>query len=127
MAHRCTSSRYLNDRPRYILGRTIPEAVGLLLAALLGYLAIQLTGRLPFTGAAGKWRLLLIFIPPAASVVVSFVFYADGVEPYARHLVGYTARHLWNVPARAWPLLAAWAPVRRACVALRGQPDEAVS
>jgi len=92
MAHKCKSSQYSNMRPRYVLGRTIPEAAGIAAAAALGYIAFQLTKGLTYGGQAGKMHLLVIFAAVALPLVIGFVFFMDGAEPYLRQVVGYLRR-----------------------------------
>ncbi len=92
MAHTCKSSQYSNMRPRYFLGRTIPEAAGIVAAAALGYSAFQLTKGMTYAGQAGKMHLLLIFAAVALPIVIGFVFFMDGAEPYPRQVVGYLRR-----------------------------------
>ncbi len=92
MAHRCRSSQYSNMRPRYFLGRTIPEAAGIAAAAALGYAMFQLTTGMTYAGQAGKIHLLLIFAVVALPLVIGFVFFMDGAEPYPRQVVGYLRR-----------------------------------
>jgi len=92
MAHRCRSSQYSNMRPRYVLGRTIPEAAGIAGAAVLGYAMFHLTTGMTYAGQAGKIHLLLIFAAVALPIVVGFVFFMDGAEPYPRQVVGYLGR-----------------------------------
>ncbi len=92
MAHRCRSSQYSNMRPRYVLGRTIPEAAGIAVAAVCGYLAFQLTSPLTYAGQAGKLHLLAIFAAVAVPIVVGFVFFMDNQEPYPRQVVGFLRR-----------------------------------
>ncbi len=92
MAHTCKSSQYSNMRPRYFLGRTIPEAAGIAAAAALGYSAFQLTKGMTYAGQAGKMHLLLIFAAVALPIVIGFVFFMDGAEPYPRQVVGYLRR-----------------------------------
>jgi len=104
MTHHCRSSQYSNHRPRYVLGRTIPEAAGIAGAAVLGYLMFGLTKGMPYGGQAGKMHLLLIFAAAALPLVIGFVFFADGAEPYPRQVVGYLWRRAYvavrSVPAR---------------------------
>jgi len=95
MAHRCRSSQYSNMRPRYVLGRTIPEAAGIAAAVVCGYLAFQLTSPLTYAGQAGKLHLLGIFAAVAAPIVVGFVFFMDNQEPYPRQVVGFLRRRTW--------------------------------
>ncbi len=92
MAHRCRSSQYSNMRPRYVLGRTIPEAAGIAAAVVCGYLAFQLTSPLTYAGQAGKLHLLAIFAAVALPIVVGFVFFMDNQEPYPRQVVGFLRR-----------------------------------
>jgi len=92
MAHRCRSSQYSNMRPRYFLGRTIPEAAGIAGAAVLGYAMFQFTTGMTYGGQAGKMHLLLIFAAVALPIIVGFVFFMDGAEPYPRQVVGYLRR-----------------------------------
>ncbi len=92
MAHHCKSSQYSNMRPRYVLGRTIPEAAGVAGAVVLGYLMFQLTRGMTYSGQAGKEHLLLIFAAVALPIIVGFVFFQDGAEPYPRQVVGYLRR-----------------------------------
>ncbi len=92
MAHKCRSSQYSNMRPRYFLGRTIPEAAGIAAAAVCGYLMVQLTGGMTYGGQAGKMHLLAIFAAVALPLVIGFVFFMDGAEPYPRQVVGYLRR-----------------------------------
>jgi len=92
MAHHCKSSQYSNMRPRYVLGRTIPEAAGVVGAVVLGYLMFQLTRGMTYSGQAGKEHLLLIFAAVALPIIVGFVFFQDGAEPYPRQVVGYLRR-----------------------------------
>jgi len=92
VAHTCKSSQYSNMRPRYFLGRTIPEAAGIAAAAALGYSAFQLTKGMTYAGQAGKMHLLLIFAAVALPIVIGFVFFMDGAEPYPRQVVGYLRR-----------------------------------
>jgi len=92
VAHKCKSSQYSNMRPRYFLGRTIPEAAGIAAAAALGYSAFQLTKGMTYAGQAGKMHLLLIFAAVALPIVIGFVFFMDGAEPYPRQVVGYLRR-----------------------------------
>ncbi len=92
MAHKCKSTQYSNMRPRYFLGRTIPEAAGIAAAAALGYSAFQLTTGMTYAGQAGKMHLLLIFAAVALPIVIGFVFFMDGAEPYPRQVVGYLRR-----------------------------------
>jgi len=92
MAHHCRSSQYSNLHPRYFLGRTIPEAAGIAAAAVCGYLMVQLTTAMTYGGQAGKMHLLLIFAAVALPLVIGFVFFMDGAEPYPRQVVGYLRR-----------------------------------
>ncbi len=92
MAHHCKSSQYSNMRPRYVLGRTIPEAAGIAAAAVLGYALFGLTRGMTYAGQAGKMHLLLIFAAVALPLVIGFVFFMDGAEPYPRQVVGYLRR-----------------------------------
>ncbi len=92
MAHKCRSSQYSNMRPRYVLGRTIPEAAGIAAAVVCGYLAFQLTSPLTYAGQAGKLHLLAIFAAVAVPIVVGFVFFMDNQEPYPRQVVGFLRR-----------------------------------
>ncbi len=92
MAHRCQSSQYSNMRPRYVLGRTVPEATGVAGAAVLGYLVFKLTHALPYRGQVGMLHLLLIFAMVALPLVIGFVFFMDGAEPYPRQVAGYLRR-----------------------------------
>ncbi len=101
MAYRCRSSQYSNMRPRYFLGRTIPEAVGIAGAAILGYLMFQLTHGMTYAGQVGKLHLLLIFAAVAAPIVIGFVFFMDGAEPYPRQVVGYLRRRTASLARRA--------------------------
>ncbi len=94
MAHKCRSSQYSNMRPRYFLGRTIPEAAGIAAAAVCGYLMVQLTKGMTYGGQAGKMHLLLIFAAVALPLVIGFVFFMDGAEPYPRQVVGYLRRRV---------------------------------
>jgi len=116
MAHKCRSSQYSNMRPRYFLGRTIPEAAGIAAAAVCGYLMVQLTGGMTYGGQAGKLHLLAIFAAVALPLVIGFVFFMDGAEPYPRQVVGYLRRRGVALVRRA--------PARvRACVqGARGRP-----
>ncbi len=104
MAHHCRSSQYSNMRPRYVLGRTIPEAAGIAAAAVCGYLMFQLTKAMTYGGQAGKMHLLLIFAAAALPLVIGFVFFMDGAEPYPRQVVGYLRRRtvalIRRVPTR---------------------------
>jgi len=101
VAHTCKSSQYSNMRPRYFLGRTIPEAAGIAAAAALGYIAFQLTKGMTYAGQAGKMHLLLIFAAVALPIVVGFVFFMDGAEPYPRQVVGYLRRRTVALVRRA--------------------------
>jgi len=101
MAHRCRSSQYSNMRPRYVLGRTIPEAAGIAGAAVLGYVMFQLTRGMTYAGQAGKMHLLLILAAVALPIVVGFVFFMDGAEPYPRQVVGYLGRRTMALVRRA--------------------------
>ncbi len=116
MAHHCRSSQYSNMRPRYFLGRTIPEVAGIVAAAVCGYLMVQFTGGMTFGGQVGKEHLLLIFAAVALPIVIGFVFFMDGAEPYPRQVVGYLRRRGVALVRRA--------PARvRACVqGARGRP-----
>ncbi len=104
MAHQCRSSQYSNMRPRYFLGRTIPEAAGIAAAAVCGYLMVQFTGGMTYGGQAGKMHLLAIFAAVALPLVIGFVFFMDGAEPYPRQVVGYLRRRtvaaIQRAPAR---------------------------
>jgi len=88
-------------RPRYFLGRTIPEAAGIAGAAALGYVAFQLTKGMTYAGQAGKMHLLLIFAAVALPLVIGFVFFMDGAEPYPRQVVGYLRRRAGATVRRA--------------------------
>jgi len=101
VAHKCKSSQYSNMRPRYFLGRTIPEAAGIAAAAALGYIAFQLTKSMTYAGQAGKMHLLLIFAAVALPLVIGFVFFMDGAEPYPRQVVGYLRRRTAALVRRA--------------------------
>jgi len=101
VAHTCKSSQYSNMRPRYFLGRTIPEAAGIAAAAALGYIAFQLTKGMTYAGQAGKMHLLLIFAAVALPLVIGFVFFMDGAEPYPRQVVGYLRRRAVAMARRA--------------------------
>ena len=101
MAHRCRSSQYSNMRPRYFLGRTVPEAAGIAGAAVLGYAMFQLTKGMTYAGQAGKIHLLLIFAAVALPLVIGFVFFMDGAEPYPRQVVGYLRRRTVAAVRRA--------------------------
>ncbi len=101
MAHRCRSSQYSNMRPRYVLGRTIPEAAGIAGAAVLGYAMFQFTTGMTYGGQAGKMHLLLIFAAVALPIIVGFVFFMDGAEPYPRQVVGYLRRRTMALVRRA--------------------------
>ncbi len=110
MAHHCRSSQYSNMRPRYFLGRTIPEAAGIAAAAALGYIAFQLTKGMTFGGQTGKMHLLLIFAAVALPLIVGFVFFMDGAEPYPRQVVGYLRRRAVALVRRAPTKVRAHAP-----------------
>jgi len=114
MAHRCRSSQYSNMRPRYFLGRTIPEAAGIAGAAVLGYAMFQFTTGMTYGGQAGKMHLLLIFAAVALPIIVGFVFFMDGAEPYPRQVVGYLRRRTAAAVRRT-------AAVRRAPARLRAR------
>ena len=101
MAHHCKSSQYSNMRPRYVLGRTISEAAGIAAAAVLGYVAFQLTKGMTYAGQGGKMHLLLIFAAVALPLVIGFVFFMDGAEPYPRQVVGYLRRRAAATVRRA--------------------------
>jgi len=101
VAHKCKSSQYSNMRPRYFLGRTIPEAAGIAAAAALGYSAFQLTKGMTYAGQGGKMHLLVIFAAVALPLVVGFVFFMDGAEPYPRQVVGYLRRRAVALVHRA--------------------------
>ena len=101
MAHKCKSSQYSNMRPRYFLGRTIPEAAGIAAAAALGYIVFQLTKGMTYAGQGGKMHLLVIFAAVALPLVVGFVFFMDGAEPYPRQVVGYLRRRAVAMVRRA--------------------------
>jgi len=101
VAHECKSSQYSNMRPRYFLGRTIPEAAGIAAAAALGYSAFQFTKGMIYAGQAGKMHLLLIFAAVALPLVIGFVFFMDGAEPYPRQVVGYLRRRTVALVRRA--------------------------
>ncbi len=101
MAHKCRSSQYSNMRPRYVLGRTIPEAAGIAAAAVVGYVAFQLTSHLTYGGQAGKMHLLAIFAAVALPLIVGFVFFMDNQEPYPRQVVGYLRRRTVTLVRRA--------------------------
>jgi len=101
MAQKCKSSQYSNMRPRYFLGRTIPEAAGIAAAAALGYSAFQFTKSMTYAGQAGKMHLLLIFAAVALPLVIGFVFFMDGAEPYPRQVVGYLRRRTTALVRRA--------------------------
>ncbi len=101
MAHRCRSSQYSNMRPRYVLGRTIPEAAGIAGAAVLGYAMFHLTKGMTYAGQTGKIHLLLIFAAVALPIIVGFVFFMDGAEPYPRQVVGYLRRRTVALVRRA--------------------------
>jgi len=101
VAHKCKSSQYSNMRPRYFLGRTIPEAAGIAAAAALGYIAFQITKSMTYAGQAGKMHLLLIFAAVALPIVIGFVFFMDGAEPYPRQVVGYLRRRTAALVRRA--------------------------
>ncbi len=92
MAHHCKSSQYSNMRPRYVLGRTIPEAAGIAAAVVVGYALFQLTNHMTYAGQGGKMHLLAIFAAVALPIVIGFVFFMDGAEPYPRQVVGYLRR-----------------------------------
>jgi len=101
MAHHCKSSQYSNMRPRYVLGRTIPEAAGIAAAVVVGYALFQLTNHMTYAGQAGKMHLLLIFAAVALPIIVGFVFFMDGAEPYPRQVVGYLGRRTVAAVRRA--------------------------
>jgi len=101
MAQHCKSSQYSNMRPRYVLGRTIPEAAGIAAAVVLGYAAFQFTSHMTYGGQAGKMHLLLIFAAMALPLVIGFVFFMDGAEPYPRQVVGYLGRRTVALARRA--------------------------
>jgi len=92
VAQKCKSTQYSNMRPRYVLGRTIPEAAGIAAAVVCGYLTFQLTSPLTYAGQAGKLHLLAIFAAVAVPIVVGFVFFMDNQEPYPRQVVGFLRR-----------------------------------
>ena len=100
MAHHCKSSQYSNMRPRYVLGRTIPEAAGIAAAVVVGYAIFQLTNHMTYAGQTGKMHLLLIFAAVALPLVIGFVFFMDGTEPYPRQVVGYLGRRTVAVVRR---------------------------
>ncbi len=110
MAHHCKSSQYSNMRPRYVLGRTIPEAAGIAAAIVVGYAMFQLTNHMTYAGQTGKMHLLLIFAAVALPIVIGFVFFLDGAEPYPRQVVGYLRRR-------------AMAGVRSAATRVRARSD----
>jgi len=57
-----------------------------------------------YGGQAGKMHLLAIFAAVALPLVIGFVFFMDGAEPYPRQVVGYLRRRtgalVRRVPAR---------------------------
>ncbi len=127
MAHKCKSSQYSNMRPRYFLGRTIPEAAGIAAAAALGYIAFQLTKGMTYAGQAGKMHLLLIFAAVALPLVIGFVFFMDGAEPYPRQVVGYLRRRAAATMRRTPHRLRARARGAASGVARPALPERAVT
>ncbi len=132
MAHHCKSSQYSNMRPRYVLGRTIPEAAGIAAAVVVGYAMFQLTNHMTYAGQAGKMHLLLIFAAVALPIVIGFVFFMDGAEPYPRQVVGYLRRRamaavrstLTRVRARARGTSPRSGPARSATRARPVEPTD---
>jgi len=127
MAHHCKSSQYSNMRPRYVLGRTIPEAVGIAAAVVVGYVMFQLTHGMTYGGQAGKMHLLLIFAAVALPLVIGFVFFMDGAEPYPRQVVGYLRRRAAATMRRTPHRLRARARGAASGVARPALPERAVT
>jgi len=127
MAHHCKSSQYSNMRPRYVLGRTIPEAAGIAAAAVLGYVAFQLTKGMTYAGQGGKMHLLLIFAAVALPLVIGFVFFMDGAEPYPRQVVGYLRRRAAATVRRAPQRLRARARGAASSAARPALPERTVT
>jgi hypothetical protein len=70
-----TSARYLNDRTRYpiLLGRTVPQALGI---------------------GGGALLLIAVWNLAAGPYQVATIFYSGAGEPYARQHVGFACRWL---------------------------------
>ena len=70
-----TSARYLNDRTRYpiLLGRTVPQALGI---------------------GGGALLLIAVWNLAAGPYQVATIFYSGAGEPYARQHVGFAHRWL---------------------------------
>ena len=91
-----TSARYLNDRTRYpiLLGRTVPQALGIGGGALLLIAVWNLAGGLGWDGAPRVVHLILLILAAAGPYQVATIFYSGAGEPYARQHVGFARRWL---------------------------------
>jgi len=91
-----TSARYLNDRTRYpiLLGRTVPQALGIGGGALLLIAVWNLAAGLGWDGSLRVAHLILLILAAAGPYQVATIFYSGAGEPYARQHVGFARRRL---------------------------------
>ncbi len=91
-----TSARYLNDRTRYpiLLGRTVPQALGIGGGALLLIAVWKLAVGLGWDGTPRVVHLILLILAAAGPYQVATIFYSGAGEPYARQHVGFAHRWL---------------------------------
>jgi len=91
-----TSARYLNDRTRYpiLLGRTVPQALGIGGGALLLIAVWNLAAGLGWDGTPRVVHLILLILAAASPYQVATIFYSGAGEPYARQHVGFARRWL---------------------------------
>ena len=110
-----TSARYLNDRTRYpiLLGRTVPQALGIGGGVLLLIAVWNLAAGLGWDGTPRVVHLVLLILAAAGPYQVATIFYSGAGEPYARQHVGFARRWLWRHAriaagyARTWLVNAA--------------------
>ncbi len=110
-----TSARYLNDRTRYpiLIGRTVPQALGIGGGGLLLIATWNLAAGLGWDGALRVAHLVLLIMAAAGPYQVATILYGAEREPYARQHLGFARRWLWRRArlatrgGRAWRALAA--------------------
>jgi len=101
MSRHHRTPRHLDDPVKPVLGLSIPQFAGAILALLCGLAAWSLLGALSFHGAVLlELRIFLAGLVAAVLFFVAYVLAGDRTEPFGAQLWGYLRRPHHYTPAR---------------------------
>jgi len=101
MSRHHRTPRHLDDPVKPVLGLSIPQFAGAVLALLCGLAAWSLLGALSLHGAVLlELRIFLAGLVAAVLFFVAYVLAGDRTEPFGAQLWGYLRRPHHYTPAR---------------------------